>query len=775
MKKWIIDLNEMSDSKEFYENRPNPFISLFVYCILGFFLAGIIYSFFGEIEITATASGIVRPNEKVSTVSSLINGRIRKVYYTDGSFVKKGDKLLDIDMSEIMLELNSSKKEREALKKDEALIDKFLKGIEDGRNPFSSKQKSKEYSYHIKYKNYELGLKTREEQLKSDKEKIAIELERDKKKIKKLSQDIEGLRLYKKSIKNGKNLVKEYPVYEAEYKLYKTNKEALNADYETQRNRLQLEDKDTGNDYYISYYEDRSKDYWRLIESIKAEQSLFGTEEKSTCKLLYDGYLAKMEEFDQEYKSAKLAYEFFKNGGGTGAALYGLFAYDKTKLEGYRLLKQSILYGTDMFFGQETKYHTMYLDYKAEYDRLSAEFKKAEEAYENKKNRKAEIEATNSVDKTHDISEKDEKKEEEKKEEEKKEEERLLFIKNEALKARDDYRNRKLAEIEDTILGINEAISSKELSTGINKLPYDTENARLQMEKIHSLKIGFTKKVLADYGKIFADMKAKAEEYRVAKRASNESESNRENLVDSLDIAKDSAGELKKDEEITKIESRIQSFKTEMDTAKEALRMNQILQKITEAKEEGGKSLEISLETVEKIGELLREKEGLERQIKEVENRIKRLKEQMERGTLTAERSGIINEILSVVEGDVVTADKSLATIIPSGNGKFTARIFVRNIDIASIKIGDTIRYRVPTDRNAGTVEGVVTAIAGDSIIRDGEHSGYFMVEGSIPDVSLERRGERGLSLGIGMQIEAKIVTKTKKIYHYVLEKLDIF
>lgn len=89
MKKTIIDMKDMSDSKELYGQRPNPFIPAFLYCLVALFLVGLIYSFFGKIEIVASASGVVRPNDDVGTVSCILGGKITEVCYSDGQLVHR--------------------------------------------------------------------------------------------------------------------------------------------------------------------------------------------------------------------------------------------------------------------------------------------------------------------------------------------------------------------------------------------------------------------------------------------------------------------------------------------------------------------------------------------------------------------------------------------------------------------------------------------------------------------------------------------------------------
>ena len=147
MKKEIYDIREMSDSKEIYGRRPNPFIPGFIYSLVGLLIIALIYSFIGKIEVVATANGLVRPNDDVSTVAAEVGGRIKEVNISEGKQVEKGDVLYSFDMSEGQTSLNVLKEESDKIKKEIEFRERFLKGIESGVNPFSSEKTAEKLSH----------------------------------------------------------------------------------------------------------------------------------------------------------------------------------------------------------------------------------------------------------------------------------------------------------------------------------------------------------------------------------------------------------------------------------------------------------------------------------------------------------------------------------------------------------------------------------------------------------------------------------------------------
>ena len=72
-------------------------------------------------------------------------------------------------------------------------------------------------------------------------------------------------------------------------------------------------------------------------------------------------------------------------------------------------------------------------------------------------------------------------------------------------------------------------------------------------------------------------------------------------------------------------------------------------------------------------------------------------------------------------------------------------------------------------------MNGVVTKVGSDVMLKDGQFSGFFLVEADIEKSTLiDKDGNTG-NISIGMQTEVKIVTQKKSIIRYLLEKLDLF
>lgn len=336
MKKVIQNLSEMSDSKEVYASRPNPFVAGFIYCIVLLVIAAVCYSFFGKIEVSARCTGIIRPNEEVSTVSGMIDGRVESMEHVDGDFVKKGDVILRIDTSQGKITLDDLRESKQRYEQEYRLTKKFLTGIQSGKNPFSSNRQSEEYPYYIKYRDFVLGLKSTKENVKYDEQKATATIESLTKQRETTKENINALNAYRKSVKENTNYMADYPQYESRYLSYRAAMEKLDEDYKTQRKQIEAGTSEESSRQLVSYYSEQTGLYSKLIRSVKNEKSLF-TSGETLGTALYTDFENNLAEYRRSFETAKQTYDYYsgvmgESDGEKDEAEYNL-ALAKTKMD----------------------------------------------------------------------------------------------------------------------------------------------------------------------------------------------------------------------------------------------------------------------------------------------------------------------------------------------------------------------------------------------------------------------------------------------------------
>lgn len=148
MKFKIEDINNLSDSRQIMESKPNKLIVIFFYILLLFILTFFTWAWFSEKEIVVKISGIVRPKNEIQAISNIVQGKVKIVNMKNGANVSKGDILFEIDSDTLEQEkkhlddqikkINKNNQQKEELENDKKQIEKsiekcIIKAPSDGK------------------------------------------------------------------------------------------------------------------------------------------------------------------------------------------------------------------------------------------------------------------------------------------------------------------------------------------------------------------------------------------------------------------------------------------------------------------------------------------------------------------------------------------------------------------------------------------------------------------------------------------------------------------
>lgn len=220
MRKDIRHLNELSDSREMLEAKPNPLMVLFIYLLLIMIVSALIWIYYGKMDEVVKADGVIRTVETPSKISNEEAGQVKVSELYEGKEVDKDDVLLEMDASEEQLQKKLLEEQIE--KKETRIADlKLLKAsIEKNKNQFSKKKKDSEM--HQRYEAYQSSLRALKEDFESEKttfdeskKQQQTEKENLGKQEKKKEAKISNLKKLKKAMDKDKNVFskKEKPYY----------------------------------------------------------------------------------------------------------------------------------------------------------------------------------------------------------------------------------------------------------------------------------------------------------------------------------------------------------------------------------------------------------------------------------------------------------------------------------------------------------------------------------------------------------------------------------
>ncbi|MBZ9935231.1 HlyD family type I secretion periplasmic adaptor subunit [Mesorhizobium sp. BR1-1-16] len=95
-----IDQAFLPAALEIIETPPSPVRMAMILSIAAFFAVALIWSFFGRVDVVATAPGRVQPTGRVGAIQAAEGGRVAAIDVANGSHVEAGDRLIALDVRE---------------------------------------------------------------------------------------------------------------------------------------------------------------------------------------------------------------------------------------------------------------------------------------------------------------------------------------------------------------------------------------------------------------------------------------------------------------------------------------------------------------------------------------------------------------------------------------------------------------------------------------------------------------------------------------------------
>jgi multidrug resistance efflux pump len=230
--------------------------------------------------------------------------------------------------------------------------------------------------------------------------------------------------------------------------------------------------------------------------------------------------------------------------------------------------------------------------------------------------------------------------------------------------------------------------------------------------------------------------------------------------------------ELQKLNEASSIESQQQGIENEksylqqkMQSLQQEIQLHDNFKQVTLEKFKTDKLVEIN--------QSIKQQEEI---IEELEDKVDAITVQLNNYRITSPINGIVNVHQVVNEGDIVHPGEPILTIIPASQSQYKMVLSVLNKDISKMKVGDKVKYHflaLPY-KEYGALEGEITKISTDAIVNPEDGISYYTVEATIQNKPLYSYKGKKAHIKVGMQAQAMVVTDSKKILYYLLEKINL-
>lgn len=311
MKAILVDIKDLSDSREVYQSKPHPFLWIFTYILLAILGSAILWASLGKVEIVVKANGQVRPAAGISTVRNLYGGVVKEMRFEQGASVRKGDILYTIEHEALTVEKDNLGRQLDELNMELDNLGKYRESIITEQNVFNEEtetvyyQKVNKLLIEIEFARIDADYKV----VKLD-EEISI----NKAQLSKYNNEKISIENYIKSLDANKNLIETKTdtdmEYRQKYENYKITYRDINRKYDEQANQIKASNYEA---LKLALEEEKTlkNAYSTLLECIAQNKSLFAKDDEFAY--LYDEYLLNLRDLENQYMEAKKIYEAYKS------------------------------------------------------------------------------------------------------------------------------------------------------------------------------------------------------------------------------------------------------------------------------------------------------------------------------------------------------------------------------------------------------------------------------------------------------------------------------
>lgn len=291
--KEFMNINEMSDSRELLEAKPNPIIPLFIYLLITILVIAFMWTYFGEMDEVVKANGVIRTNETESTIRNQMSDEVHSINFFEGQHVKEGDTLFTLNQSDNELQETQIKNDLSKLETKLVDIDVLEKSVNQEENLFVEDNEFSE-----RYTSYITSLSLMELELEGSKIEVSQNIEEQQKQKKgitsqreKTEREVKQLEKLKVVISKKENTFgeKEIPYYNQAADVVMTIK------------RMEKEIKEAKEDYEeIKSLVNNNENEVDESNENTLEESNYSHNEVNESKRIYEDAELKLEQYTNQ-------------------------------------------------------------------------------------------------------------------------------------------------------------------------------------------------------------------------------------------------------------------------------------------------------------------------------------------------------------------------------------------------------------------------------------------------------------------------------------------
>lgn len=166
---------------------------------------------------------------------------------------------------------------------------------------------------------------------------------------------------------------------------------------------------------------------------------------------------------------------------------------------------------------------------------------------------------------------------------------------------------------------------------------------------------------------------------------------------------------------------------------------------------------------------------SLSENLNSLKQKLSEINAAVENADMIASVNGIVTLMQDINEGDVVHSGTEILRIIPNDE-TLRVNVSISEQDISKVSVGQKTEYIINSIpyQEYGKITGELISLSQDSIVDEKQGGKYFIAEATISDVSMKNNRDIVREIRSGMIAEVRIVTGSKKIAVWLLQKINL-
>ncbi len=153
MKPVIINIEEMSESRELYQAKPQKLLVWTIYIIFFILLIAFLWMKYFKIDIVVKSNGVFQSEENTYEIGNQVNGTTNEIYVRNGEYVKSGMVLFVLSNDSVNEFIDTYQNKEEELRKRIEILNAYQNVLEGNEGALDKMKNNPYYSEILNRKN----------------------------------------------------------------------------------------------------------------------------------------------------------------------------------------------------------------------------------------------------------------------------------------------------------------------------------------------------------------------------------------------------------------------------------------------------------------------------------------------------------------------------------------------------------------------------------------------------------------------------------------------